>query len=885
MAYENLKNAIRQVIKQNGNQEITGNLLQSTLLNMVDNIPEVVQELGSDKNKVISQKAVSSKLDNLAFESKEIKKELPNKANTSDVQTSLEELKKEIGDRTIVEGSVTNLPDEEDITSGINESGIHVLSFKDRVYNPLSFSGKGYKILRKNIKPVSLAVTKIIVESIPTVDGTIVFTINGVEVSVDTVTTTMTSTDLVAQKIAEKLTETMTEYEVSKDASMITLTRKFGGSVAPSVFSASTTGVVCTITDSTKQELRNIITPIMMNQPNTTYVIRYDFDLNGEIIEIEKGCTLMFKGGSLNNGTIDVSHAFIDYVDGKINCNVIGNIKVIPKMFGGNDDVALNFACELCRKNGLVLNLEPYIYKIKNSIDASAIKINGNGATIYTESPLEYALISNKYKIGCYIKDITIDCNNITKTGYYISDANGYKVINCIIKDFIGYGIFCIGGASIIYDNFLISASSNCERYCRGIYSEKPDCEYVNGEIKFTPIAIDTVGGNFINLHIWGIPSYKNVNIGILQRHTNIQVTNCEFDSIVSYDNTNVSPSKIIRDGKNYEQVFHGGAAILSLMDNVTLISNKCTNNQTVDWSAYNTPIYLCMTDNNYYFVDIGRLVNFGLKIIPYSVPDNVLFKSTIIGPSPKKVDSILKESKSYIGDIKEDNSQLNVFGNSSWLRLGNIKAKLNNKVLYKLCDINKADSWTRHFISIKILDTFVGNFINLDISFYKKENDMDIDYRFYNSALDKAYLLKKDNSIYIYFDYSYYSYFMAEISLSDTQVSFEGTGEIVGSIDEYEKINAKCVSSIAIGTSDDKPQNVEEGFLFYNKSLKKPICFDGLKWIDLLGNSADAKKQGISTERPSNVQIGYIYKDTTLNKLIIWDGAAWVNLDGTALT
>ena len=38
MAYENLKSAIKQAIKQNGNQEITGNLLQSTLLNMVNTL-------------------------------------------------------------------------------------------------------------------------------------------------------------------------------------------------------------------------------------------------------------------------------------------------------------------------------------------------------------------------------------------------------------------------------------------------------------------------------------------------------------------------------------------------------------------------------------------------------------------------------------------------------------------------------------------------------------------------------------------------------------------------------------------------------------------------------------------------------------------------------
>ena len=40
MAYENLKSAIKQAIKQNGSQEITGNLLQSTLLNIVNILGE-----------------------------------------------------------------------------------------------------------------------------------------------------------------------------------------------------------------------------------------------------------------------------------------------------------------------------------------------------------------------------------------------------------------------------------------------------------------------------------------------------------------------------------------------------------------------------------------------------------------------------------------------------------------------------------------------------------------------------------------------------------------------------------------------------------------------------------------------------------------------------
>lgn len=66
MAYENLKAAIKQAIKQNGNQEITGSIMQSTLLSMVDNIPGVVQESGTAGDKVMSQKVVSDKLSDLS---------------------------------------------------------------------------------------------------------------------------------------------------------------------------------------------------------------------------------------------------------------------------------------------------------------------------------------------------------------------------------------------------------------------------------------------------------------------------------------------------------------------------------------------------------------------------------------------------------------------------------------------------------------------------------------------------------------------------------------------------------------------------------------------------------------------------------------------------
>lgn len=112
--------------------------------------------------------------------------------------------------REFIEGV---LPDEEDITSNNNDK----LKFADRKYNPEKFSGKGYKILRKNIQ-----------------DG------------------------------------------------------------------------------------KNVLSQSMINQQNTVYEIRYDYDLNNQEITIPEGSTLKFEGGSLSNGTIIYDTTNLDFLQGKI---------------------------------------------------------------------------------------------------------------------------------------------------------------------------------------------------------------------------------------------------------------------------------------------------------------------------------------------------------------------------------------------------------------------------------------------------------------------------------------------------------------------------------------------------------------------------------------
>lgn len=538
--------------------------------------------------------------------------DLSKKANTSDVQASLEELKKEIGDRTVVEGNVTNLPDEEDITSGINESGTDVLSLKDRVYNPLSFSGKGYKILRKNIKLVSLAVTKIIVGSIPTVDGAIVFTINGVEVSVDMVTATMTSTDLVAQKIAEKLTETMTMYEVSKDASLITLTRKSGGSVTPSAFSASTTGVVCTITDSTKNEFRNILTDVMINYPYTIYEIRYNFDLDGETITIPNGCSLRFNGGSLSNGKLVGSDTKVEFIGEYAGFN---DITLFGTWSGHIIDLYFNYTeksdawkliYNLTRFNNIELKREEYYIDTWKTIAVEHnLVLKGNGAKLYLSSnkgERKETDWGSEYIVAVFIS-FEYSCNNVRIEDLTILDKSelcpeGYGWSKDLMG-FVRYHIFSINnyGETNIINVRYNGGGQAVQSWGR---AKKTDVNIINCNF--------TCGGFCIEM------STRTLN-GIVGCLENVRLIGCRFDlnvtafvgsfSLVGPNYiTNIfihdciiymygSPETYCKNMYMYNNTIYGGmcseeryAPINSLFENNTFISQA--NDRPYRYSARN---------------------------------------------------------------------------------------------------------------------------------------------------------------------------------------------------------------------------------------------------------------------------------------------------------
>ena len=221
---------------------------KAQIQSLVNALP-VVQQTGDSTTSVMSQKAVSH--------------ELSTKADAEQVNNSLYNLEKKIGDRVVVNGNVTNLPDEEDLTS-VKESKRDVLKLADRSYSPERFSGKGYKILRKNIKEVTVSKYALTITSGCTTNGDITITVNSVENNIS-VTTDYSTPEQVASLIASSIDGS------SLDGAVISF------STQPT-YNFNSTGVQGSVSDTSYIENRNVLTQSMINEPNTIYEIRYDFD-------------------------------------------------------------------------------------------------------------------------------------------------------------------------------------------------------------------------------------------------------------------------------------------------------------------------------------------------------------------------------------------------------------------------------------------------------------------------------------------------------------------------------------------------------------------------------------------------------------------------------
>lgn len=160
----------------------------------------------------------------------------------------------------------------------------------------------------------------------------------------------------------------------------------------------------------------NLLTQDMINEPDTTYVIKYDFDCNGATINLPDNCTLDFQGGTIINGTIN----------GKVN-----NEYLKPEWFGAkgdgttDDTKAINIAISVS-KGFVVFSKGVYCISSTLNIQDCFFKVNRE-ATIKAIANMDYMLLFN-YTDGNINEVIQ---RRPVLDGFGIIDGNG-KAKYCI---------------------------------------------------------------------------------------------------------------------------------------------------------------------------------------------------------------------------------------------------------------------------------------------------------------------------------------------------------------------------------------------------------------------------------------------------------------------
>ena len=573
-------------------------------------------------------------------------------------------------------GTITNLADDEDITSVDDGTGSNVLKFADRVYNADNFSGKGYKILRKNI---------------------------------------------------------------------------VGG--------------------------KNVLTQDMINEENTVYEIRYDFDLNEKEIVILNGCILIFNGGSLKNGTLNGNNTKLDSNNDSIifyNIEFKGIFYNIKTSWIGDiinndslssfiiidvtNDITINYV-----KNGNCNNKDLIIHGNNHTINVISDKLGSELAylfTIYKNLLVDNVTINHEITYDNYIEERkcifykdkadggrTI-FNNVKYNGYacfnkyYVSETGigNIYINNC---DFYSKSDFCIEylyrgftNFGICQDKVIISNTSfNLDRSNKNSY--------------IGPISIQSSINNLIFDNCSIKCDNSNGNIECISLNTlfnNVRFYNCFANSIDNVSKTyiNTSPKITLKN------------CLLECNSNINLNSYKI-----FDYS--NIEIINCIINNNMQ-IDIDTF-------------ENILFSNTIF----------------------------NAQGSYQYINLRNIKK--SNKINIYNCIFESRTT------TINITDS--------------NNNDIDLESKI---TVSNITLLNGSNFI-TSANYTGFTNIRNIINLDKNKRNNL----------YYTKENGWTIGDRSIdnkGESINRPLNIDIGFQYFDTTLKKPIWWTGTKWVDSTGAS-----------------------------------------------
>ena len=182
---------------------------------------------------------------------------------------------------------------------------------------------------------------------------------------------------------------------------------------------------------------KNILTQNMINEENTIYEIRYDFDLNEETITVPEKCILKFVGGSLSNGKLIGTNTIIEASPVMIFSSIITEGDFISpcyvEWFGAityyKKQTSPKFSTDAIQKAFdsafTEIRFCAGIYYVDETLtltSAKNIKMRGNVNPVSLKST--YDLLYNRQYVDCTIISTLSDINvlNVAISAYRESD-------------------------------------------------------------------------------------------------------------------------------------------------------------------------------------------------------------------------------------------------------------------------------------------------------------------------------------------------------------------------------------------------------------------------------------------------------------------------------
>ena len=113
-------------------------------------------------------------------------------------------------------------------------------------------------------------------------------------------------------------------------------------------------------------------------------------------------------------------------------------------------------------------------------------------------------------------------------------------------------------------------------------------------------------------------------------------------------------------------------------------------------------------------------------------------------------------------------------------------------------------------------------------------------------------------------------------------------TTDLIIKVTSDNGLSPLVMDSVSRDSLDSVAVRRDNGRIIFDTTYKELVYYDGEDWISGSTGLKLAKRSGAFTAKPTftaGTNAGFLYFDTTNNKYIVWNGTDWTNVDGSALS